>query len=200
METSLETRTDQELLAAYSRGSEAGFSALMERHARPVKSYALRMLRNAEQAEDICSETFLRVAMAKGGWEQRGASFRSYLFRIAHNLCIDFIRRNRTARNAAAGVLELTLHQQVRPSPEADAILGERAGMLERALGQLSEEHRQVVLLRSIHGLSAKEAASVIGCSPSQVDSRLSYARKMLKEQLAGLERPKATGRKGGGR
>ena len=179
--------TDQELLSAYSAGNRSAFAELMARHATMVKAYALRMLRNAELAEEVCSETFLRVAMKKGAWEDRGFQFKSYLYRIANNLCIDLLRRQKVARQSATGVLELTLHQQFRPSPEAESILGERASLLEQALAALSESHRRVVALRSIHGLSAKETAEVMDCDPSQIDSKLAYAKKLLKEKLAEL-------------
>ena len=189
----MKNASDQELLLAYNQGDEAAFSELMERHSTAVKAYALRMLRNPEQAEDILSETFLRIAMGKGRWEDRGFSFRSYLFTIANNLCIDVLRRHQVARKAAQGVLELTLHQQLRPSPEAEAILGQRASQLEQAIGKLSEAHRQVILLRSIHGFSAKECSAVLQCEAHQVDSMLSYARKKLREQLTILhEQPQS--------
>ena len=180
--------SDQKLLKAYSKGSEPAFSVLMNRHSSAVKAYALRMLRNPEQAEEISAETFLRLAMSRGSWEDRGFSFRSYLFTIANNLCIDKIRRSQVARKSAQGVLELTLHQQIKPSPEAEVILGERASMLERAISQLKEEHRTVILLRSIHGFSSKECADILKCEGHQVDSMLSYARKKLREVLGSLD------------
>jgi len=183
----MEALTDQELLAAYSRGNERAFATLMERHAVPVKGYAIRMLRNVERAEEVCSGTFLRVALARGQWEERGASFRSYLFTIANRLCIDIIRKDKVARNAADGVLQLARAQQVTPSPEARAILGQQASLLERAVGELKEDQRQVIVLRCIMGFSSKEVAGVIGCSASQVDSTLSYAKKQLRQALTEL-------------
>lgn len=179
---------DNKLLKAYAKGKDAAFAVLMNRHATAVKSYALRMLRNPEHAEEISAETFLRVAMNRGRWEERGISFRSYLFTVANNLCIDRIRRSQVARKSAQGVLELTLHQKVRPSPEAEAILGQRASMLELGLAQLKEDHRQVILLRSIHGFTAKECSVILKCEPHQVDSMLSYARKKLREVLTELD------------
>ena len=193
-ETHMTELTDQELLNAYSNGSEVAFGELMNRHAVMIKAYAIRMLRNAEQAEEVCSETFLRVAMKNGQWEDRGFRFKSYLYRIANNLCIDLLRRQKVARQSSRGGLELTLHQQLKPSPEAESILGERASLLERGLAELPEGHRRVVVLRAIHGLSAKETAEVVGCDPSQVDSKLSYAKKMLREKLAELSQSQRYG------
>ncbi len=190
--------TDQKLLKTFSRGQDAAFSVLMNRHSVAVKAFSLRMLRNPEQAEEVCSETFLRLAMSRGKWEDRGFSFRSFLFRIANNLCVDILRKHQVIRKSSQGVLELTLHQQMKPSPEAQSILGERAGLLEQAIGELSEEHRQVILMRSIHGFSSKEAAQILGSTSSQVDSMLSYARKKLKLILSGLNEDPRTQNKGG--
>ena len=182
-------QTDKGLLDAYARGDERSFTLLMERYGRSLKGYAFRLLKNQEQAEEVCSETFLRLAIHKRRLDGKEASVRSYIFTIAHNLCMDLFRRQRTQRMHAENILELTLTQQSIPSPEAVAIMGERAAMLEAAISRLSEEHRQVILLRSTHGFSAKEAASIIGIDSHQVDSLLSYAKKKLRVELASLDR-----------
>ena len=194
----MEDWSDLQLLKAYEEGTQNAFSILMNRHSSSVKAYALRMLRNVEHAEEICAETFLRIAMKKAFWKDRGHSFRSYLFRITHNLAIDLMRRYQTAKRSAEGVLELTLEQQIRPDPEAQAILGERATALERAIARLKEEEREVILLRCIHGLSSKETAKILDMNYSQIDAKLSYARKKLKGHLEDLQ--KAHQNRSGGR
>ncbi|MBM74947.1 MAG: hypothetical protein CMK59_06075 [Proteobacteria bacterium] len=181
--------TDQALLNAYVKGNERSFAVLMERHARALKAYALRLLKNQEQAEDVCSETFLRLAIHKNNLGGKEKSVRSYIFTIAHNLCMDRFRRLRTQRMHAENVLDLTVVQQSLPSPEAVAILGERAAMLEEAISRLGSEHRQVILLRSTHGFSAKETAEIMGIDSKQIDSLFSYAKKKLRMELASLAR-----------
>lgn len=180
-------------MLAWGRGDERAFDELVHRHGGPIKGYALRMLRSPEQAEEIYVETFLRVAGQRGRWENRG-SVRGWLFTIAHRLCIDVIRKRKTEREAMPHVLEME-NARATPSPEAIAQLGEKAARLERALAKLPEEHRQVVLLRGIHGLPASEVAVIVGMTESQVHSALSYARGRLTELIAMDERTRAVGR-----
>jgi RNA polymerase sigma-70 factor (ECF subfamily) len=152
----MDSPSDLELLQRFQRGQAMAFEDLVLRHGPGIKGFALRMLRNREQAEEIYTETFL-----------------------------DRLRRRQTEARAWASVVEVYADRAVVPSPEASALLGERASELEKALGRLPAEHRDVLLLRTIHGLSAAETAQALGCSEDQVFSRLSYARKRLAELLS---------------
>ena len=175
--------TDPQLLNLYSRGHESAFEELVRRHGAGLKAYALRMLHSPEQAEEVYAETFLRVATSRGTWEDRG-TVRSWLFTIAHRLCLDLLRRRATERRAATGVLEIHGTWSTPPNPEAAALMGEQAARLEAALAALAPEHRQVLLLRVLHGLSASECASTLGTREDQIHSQLSYARRKLREHL----------------
>ena len=137
-----------------------------------------------EQAEEIYEETFLRIIQGKGSWEARG-TVRGFLFTVAHRLCLDVLRDRKKERDAVPSLIQMSEARQVAPSPEAAAQLGERAAQLETALGQLAEKHRDVLLLRAVHGLSAEETAEVLEIATSQVYDRLSYARKKLAGLLA---------------
>lgn len=171
--------TDDQLLVAYARGQDSAFEELVARHGVAVKSYALRLLRSREHAEEIYEETFLRIIQTKGAWESRG-TVRGFLFTVAHRLCLDVLRKRKRESDAVPALIQLNDGRPVAPSPEAFALLGERADQLERALGQLAARHRDVILLRAVHGLSAAETAEVLQIRPSQVYDRLSYARKQL--------------------
>lgn len=175
--------TDEELLQRFRDGQAYAFEDLARRHGAGVKGYAVRMLRNAEQAEEIYTETFLRVAREARSWEARG-TVRGWIFTIAHRLCLDRLRRRQTEARGFAEVVTVYADRAVTPNPEAQLLLGERASQLERALGQLPPEHREVLLLRTVHGLSAAETAATVSCTEDQVHSRLSYARKRLAELL----------------
>ncbi len=179
----LSDTTDPQLLALLGRGHHPAFDELVRRHGASVKAYALRMLHNPEQAEEIYSETFLRVATARGQWEERG-TVRGWLFTIAHRLCIDVLRRRATERRLMPGVLEMSTSYSAPPSPEASALMGEQAAMLERALSSLPVDHRQILLLRVLHGLSAAECAEALGIREDQVHSQVSYARRRLREHM----------------
>ena len=174
---------DVQLLTQFKRGRDAAFDELVRRYGAAVKGYALRMLHSPEQAEEVYAETFLRVATARGAWEERG-TVRSWIFTLAHRLCLDILRRRATERRHQVGVVELSTTWCASPSPEAQALLGEQAARLEAALASLAPEHRQVVLLRLLHGLSAAECAEALGMREDQVHSQVSYARRRLRELL----------------
>lgn len=182
--------SDPQLLQRFSRGDHGAFDLLVARHGAAIKGYALRLLHSPEQAEEIYAETFLRVATHRGVWEERG-TVRSWLFTIAHRLCLDVLRRRATERRFTPGVVEITSTWSAPPSPEASALMGEQAAMLERALAALPVEHRQVLLLRVVHGLSAGECAEALGLREDQVHSQVSYARKRLRELLESPARPR---------
>lgn len=186
---------DPALLAAFADGDESAFATLLARHGPTIKGYALRMLQSPQQAEDVYVDTFLRVAQARGRWEERG-TVRSWLFTIAHRLCLDVLRRRKVARLAVPHLVELGWGAP-QPSPEARALLRERADALEEALAQLPEEHREVLLLRVVHGLSTAEAAQALGLTAQQVDSQVSYARKRLRQLLASEDEAAPRARRG---
>ncbi|MFZ5482248.1 MAG: RNA polymerase sigma factor [Myxococcota bacterium] len=181
--TSVDERTDEALLRAFVAGDGLAFEALVLRHGAAVKGYAVRMLQNAPQAEEVYVDTFHRVATHAARWEPRG-SVRGWIFTIAHRMCIDVIRQRKVARDAVPHLVDLHGARTPTPSPEAHALLREEAGRLEEALARLPEEHRQVLLLRIVHGLSAAETGAALGLREDQVNSALSYARKRLRVLL----------------
>lgn len=174
---------DLDLLRAFFGGDQRAFEELVLRYGGPIKSYALRLLRDPEHAEDVYVDTFTRLACLQT-WEQRG-TVKGFLFTVAHRLCLDRLRRRKTEREAHDGLVELTRRRSFAPSPEARAAWGQLAEQVEEAIGQLGEEHRQVLLLRTVHGLSGAEVAAALGLEEHQVRSQLSYARRCLKASLS---------------
>ncbi len=179
---------DAALLARYRGGDERAFDALVDRWGSAIKGYAIRMLGSRDQAEDIFVETFVRAAAAEGPWESRG-TVRAWLFTIARRLCIDVLRRRKVEREARRGLVHLADLRGADPSPEARAILGEQAAGVEAAIAALRPEHREVLLLRAVHGLSERETAGAVGRTVPQVRSQLHYARSRVRELLARSER-----------
>jgi RNA polymerase sigma-70 factor (ECF subfamily) len=175
--------TDEDLMRAFVRGNERAFAVLVDRHGKDVKAYALRLLRNAESAEDVFVETFTRVAQHRDRWEPKG-TLRGWLFTIAHRLCLDGLRQRQLQKERHPHVIELELGRALQPSPEAEAMLQELAGELEAAIARLPEGHREVLLLRVVHGLSSEETAAIVGLDEEQVRSQLSYARKRVRASI----------------
>lgn len=176
-------RSDVELLERFAQGREDAFEALVHRHGPSIKAFALRLLNSRDEAEDVYAETFLRVARTQGRWEERG-TVRSWIFTIARRQCLDILRHRAVHHRSESQMIELERWRGATPSPEARAVLGQEADRLERALARIPEEHREVLLLRTIHGLDARETAEALGATEEQVNSRLSYARKRLREWL----------------
>jgi RNA polymerase sigma-70 factor (ECF subfamily) len=168
---------DEALLAAFQRGDDAAFGALYDRYNVRITSYAYRLLRRQEEAEEICTETFVRVVERKAST----GSVRAWLFTIAHRLCLDRLRRHQRRQR----LLEwFGWSVAERPSPEEVASLDQRVTRLESALGGLGEEHRAIVWLTYTEGLSSPEIAPIVGLTEQQVRSRLTYARRLLKAAL----------------
>lgn len=163
-------------------GEEAAVEALLARVAPAAHRFALRMCRNVHDAEDVLQETLLAVATHLPEFEGR-ASLSSWVFALARSACA---RRRRGLKNlppvddAAAREKE-----DESPSPERSAEDRELASALSRALDGLSDEHREVILLRDVEELTAAEAASAIGISVDALKSRLHRAREALRQSLA---------------
>jgi len=191
----VDPQSDAQLVEAFTRGSEEAFEVIVSRHGAAVKSYALRLLCSPEEAEEVFEEVFIRLIRDKGRWDGR-AKLRTWLFTVAHRMCIDILRRRQVERRAQPKLVAMAERRRVAPSPEARAALGQEAERMEEALGRLPESHLEVVLLRAIHGLSGAETAAVLGIGEGQVHSQLSYARKRLAELLdEGAEAGRKRGR-----
>ena len=175
--------SDEALMSAFARGDETAYAELVHRHGAPLKAYALRLLRNAEQAEDVFVDTFLRVARDRAVWQPTG-SVRGWLFTIAHRICLDLLRKRRRDQEREPQIIAFEASRQVQASPEAAAEVGELADALELAIAELPVGHREVVLLRLVHGLTGAETAAVVGLDEEQVRSQLSYARKRIRAAL----------------
>lgn len=177
VQTPTEAPTDEALVQLHLRGDSAAFDRLFDRYHGRVRGYAMKMLGRAELADEVCAETFVKIL--EGRWKPVGR-FRAYLFTVAHRACLERLRRRRTALRF---VPWLRLAPEP-PTPEEDLHRLERQQSLSAAVARLSEEHRAVLLLYYAQELPSKEVASILGCSDQQVRSRLSYARRLLRDLL----------------
>jgi RNA polymerase sigma-70 factor (ECF subfamily) len=173
---------DVALLAAYLRGDTSAFETLVRRHGADLKGFALRMLGSKEAAEDVFVESFSRLAVVATRW-RAGGTVRGFLFTTARRLCLDERRRQRSHRGAMLAYSDMP-PIAARPGPEALAVLGELASALEEAIASLPAPHREVLLLRLVHGFDGRETADMLGVSEEQVRSMLSYARRLARESL----------------
>lgn len=186
------TWTDEELVARSIGGDLDSFNQLILRWERPIYALAYRVIGREEDARDVCQETFLRAFRALKGFKGQ-AKFSSWLYRIALNLCHDWMRRQRRAPVVAApeGVDLLDLAADRGPVESIEDLVSRRemARRVAIAMATLSEEQRTAIILKEYHGLTFQEIADLLGCPLSTVKTRLYQGLSVLRRQLAAAER-----------
>lgn len=181
----------QALVDRARQGDRAALRRLIEAHQRRVYQLALGIVKNHHDALDVVQETFVRVHQNLPSFKG-DAAFSTWLHRIAYNAAIDQVRRN-NGRGESVEVEDRTLTEAVgldEPmhvrSPQAAYLSGELGEHLQRALSQLSENHRAILLMREVDGLSYEELAQALGVPKGTVMSRLFHARQKMQAALRG--------------
>ncbi len=182
------TWTDEELVARSIGGDANSFNELIHRWERPIYALAYRQIGREEDARDVCQETFLRAFRALKGFRGQ-AKFSSWLYRIALNLCRDWMRRER--RTPVVQVLEdvdlmdLAAARGPSESIEDRVARHDLTRNVERAMALLPEEQRTAIVLKEYHGLTFQEIADLVGCPLSTVKTRLYQGLTVLRRELA---------------
>ena len=185
--------SDEALMLRYQKGDARAFEVLLTRHRRPIYNFILRFVGDRAASEDVLQETFLRVIKGADTWE-RQAKFTTWLYTIARNLCVDASRRGKHRKAASLDapmsrdaddsrtLLDVTADKSV--SVDRQAIGNELGVKMQAAIAKLSEEQREVFLMREFHDMQFKEIAVVVGCPENTVKSRMRYALEKLREEL----------------
>src|SRR5678815_597679 len=183
---------DEDLMVSYQRGEVRAFEILLTRHRKPVYNFILRFIGDKETAEDLLQEAFLRVIKGAEAY-QRQAKFTTWLYTIARNLCVDQSRR---AKHRKAQSLDAPMSNSadsgslldVIPSgdmaSDRQAVNKELQVRLHEALARLSEEQREVFLMREFLDMPFKDIADVVGVPENTVKSRMRYALEKLRLEL----------------
>jgi len=182
------TWTDEELVARSIAGDNESFNELILRWERPIYALAYRTIGRDEDARDVCQETFLRAFRALPGFRGQ-AKFSSWLYRIALNLCRDWMRRERrvTVVQPPEHVDLMDLAAAAEPSESIEDLVSRRdqARAVQRAMTLLSDEQRTAIVLKEYHDLTFQEIADVVGCPLSTVKTRLYQGLTVLRRELA---------------
>jgi RNA polymerase sigma-70 factor (ECF subfamily) len=182
------TSTDEELVARSNGGDHDSFNELIRRWERPIYALAYRQIGREEDARDVCQETFLRAYRALGGFRGQ-AKFSSWLYRIAINLCRDWMRRERRTPVMQApedvDLMELAAAREPAESIEDRIARNDLSRAVERAMAVLPDEQRAAIVLKEYHGLTFQEIADLVGCPLSTVKTRLYQGLSVLRRELA---------------
>lgn len=151
-----------------------------QQHGDSVFRYILLMVRDHQQAEDLTQETFIKAFRSYDSFERK-ANPKTWLFRIAHNVTIDFIRKQKPLELLKELVL---LGKSANAAPEGIVEIKENSTELYDALGQLKAPYREVIVLRKIREFSIQETGEILNWSESKVKNTLSRALSALEKQL----------------
>ncbi len=185
--------SDANLVKLAQNGDQKAFQVLVERYQRKVFNICYGMVRNRDDAMDLVQETFVKVFRNLGRFKG-DSSFYTWVYRIAKNAGIDHIRkakRNRTVdyddaiRRDENVEDDTLLPSALGINPARVMARKELLGRIEDALGELSDNHREVIILREVQGLSYQEIADIAEISIGTVMSRLHHARRNMQALLA---------------
>lgn len=183
------TQTERELVSQARAGDTAAFEQLMLDNQDRVYTLCLRMTGDREDALDLAQETFLNAWRGLSSF-QGNSSFSTWVYRLASNACIDFLRkRKRRQQGESPHSLDdeeapLSEPADPRGSPEEELERRELRRAVERGLQALPDHHRQVLVMRELSGMSYQEIGAVLDLDLGTVKSRIARARLALKKFL----------------
>jgi len=183
----VQTLTDGELIAISIRGGEDCFEELVRRYQRPIIGYVYRILNNYDASLDVTQEVFIKVYNSLARYSS-DYKFSTWLYRIAHNAAIDYIRRNSVNQQSietenADGSFQMQI-ESPRPSPELERERSEWRKEIETVVKCLPVVYRELILLRHAQDLSYDEIAEVTNLPLGTVKNRLFRAREMMREMF----------------
>lgn len=182
---------EESLVRRARRGDLKSYDELIRRYQERIYATIYHMTSNHEDANDLAQESFIKAYQALPSFKG-GSSFYTWLYRIAVNKTINFLKQRRNRTHMSLNDLDFNAEHDPdlmalisHKTPRRDAGLTELQEKLNAALLKLSEPHRLVVVLHDIQGQSHEQIAKVMDCNIGTVRSRLFYARQQLQSELA---------------
>ena len=173
---------DEALLVAFANGDRDAGQILLSRISPRLFAYAVRVLGDRAEAEDVVQETMMRLWKHAPDWRQGEAQVFTWVYRVASNLCVDRLRKAK--RHVDLG----SIHEPASALTDAVGQMTEmqRVDALQRALATLPDRQRQAVVLRHLEGLPNPEIASIMSLSIEAVESLTARGKRALKQALMG--------------
>ncbi len=186
-----------DLVKRARRGDLAAYDELVKRYQQRIYATIYHMTGNHEDANDLAQDAFIKAYQALKSFKG-GSSFYTWLYRIAINKTINFLKQRKNKHHFSLNDLDFNTENNPdlvalisHKTPHRDAGLSELQKKLNEALLKLSEPHRMVVVLHDVQGVSHEEIAETMNCNIGTVRSRLFYARQQLQAHLAEYIQPK---------
>jgi RNA polymerase sigma-70 factor (ECF subfamily) len=186
---------DRDLVEAARRGDRDAFRTLFERYHRRALALAVGVVRHQDDALDIVQDAFIKAHKHLDKFEGT-SSFYTWLYRIVMNLAIDHLRKHRRIRpveldeqhlDEAASGDDTLLPRLLGGNPGRALMDKQIRARIDEALGELSDNHRSVLVMRELEGMSYEEMAQAMNCSKGTIMSRLFHARKNMQKRLVDL-------------
>ena len=178
---------DYELVSTAIAGREAGFEELVRRYQRPIAAYIYRMVGDYDAALDLTQEVFIKVYNSLSRYRSE-FKFSTWIYKIAHNAAIDFLRRHAVRGQALAGGVDADRREAVvetrRLTPEQESERKERRSEIETVVQLLPSPYRELIVLRHSQDLSYDEIAEVTGLPLGTVKNRLFRAREAMRDEF----------------
>jgi RNA polymerase sigma-70 factor (ECF subfamily) len=186
--------SDEDLMLLYSKGEEHAFEILYYKYEKPIFSFIYRIVMNTVDAEDLCQETFFRVAREKIKYRASG-KFKTWLFRIALNLSRDRLRRKKirsylslNAQDISANIDKIEIQNGIsnpEPDPEEKSERNELKILVQKAFTKLPEKQRITVILKEYQQLKFSEIAEIMHCPVGTAKSLNHRGCEKLKKILS---------------
>jgi RNA polymerase sigma-70 factor (ECF subfamily) len=184
---------DRELVSAVRAGDKAAFRTLFDRYHRRAYALALGVVRHPDDALDVVQDAFIKAHKYLDKFEGN-SSFYTWLYRIVMNLAIDHLRKHRRVKPVELDESKLedggddSLIPRILGGNPGRALMDkEIRARIDQALAELSDNHRAVLVMRELEGLSYEEMAQAMDCSKGTIMSRLFHARKNMQKRLLDL-------------
>ena len=187
MEGEMEALPDDQLVAHARIGDVDAFTELARRHQKKIYQTVLWMTKNQQDADDLCQEAFLHAYKHLNSFKQR-SSFYTWIYRIAVNLTLNFLKKKMKEKKKSAMPVEECYQEDGGSthtfSPEKSSLRKELRIKLKQAIDSLPDPYKMSFVLVVFQGMSHSQASEVMGCSESTISWRMFKARKMLQSKL----------------